>query len=75
MAHSNGSSPPRLTEAQASVHRERGRGVELVSIMRQPGHASTSVALGYIRPAERARNPATRAAVESLYPSESMRRT
>jgi integrase len=41
-------------------------GVDLAGIMRQSGHASTSVALGYIRPAEQARNPAARAVVDSL---------
>jgi hypothetical protein len=41
-------------------------GVDLAGIMRQSGHASTSVALGYIRPAEQARNPAARAVVVSL---------
>lgn len=35
-------------------------GVDLAGIMRQSGHASTSVALGYIRPVEQARNPAAR---------------
>lgn len=32
-------------------------GVDLAAVMRQSGHASTSVALGYIRPVEQARNP------------------
>ena len=41
-------------------------GVDLAGIMRQSGHASTSVALGYIRPAEQARNPAARAVVDAL---------
>lgn len=41
-------------------------GVDLAGIMLQSGHASTSVALGYIRPAEQARNPAARAVVASL---------
>jgi integrase len=41
-------------------------GVELAAIMGQSGHASTAVALGYIRPAEQARNPAARAVVDSL---------
>lgn len=41
-------------------------GVDLAGIMRQSGHASTTVALGYIRPAEQARNPAARAVVSSL---------
>jgi integrase len=41
-------------------------GVDLAAIMRQSGHASTSVALGYIRPTEQARNPAARAVVDSL---------
>jgi hypothetical protein len=35
-------------------------GVDLAGIMQQSGHASTSVARGYIRPAEQARNPAAR---------------
>jgi integrase len=41
-------------------------GVDLAGIMGQSGHASTSVALGYIRPAEQARNPAARAVVNLL---------
>jgi integrase len=41
-------------------------GVDLAGIMRQSGHTSTTVALGYIRPAEQARNPAARAVVASL---------
>lgn len=41
-------------------------GVDLAGIMGQSGHASTAVALGYIRPAEQARNPAARAVVKSL---------
>ena len=41
-------------------------GVDLAAVMNQSGHASTSVALGYIRPAEQARNPAARAVVDSL---------
>ena len=41
-------------------------GVDLAAVMRQSGHVSTSVALGYIRPAEQARNPAARAVVDSL---------
>ncbi len=41
-------------------------GVDLAAVMRQSGHASTSVALGYIRPAEQARNPAARAVVNLL---------
>jgi hypothetical protein len=41
-------------------------GIDLAGIMRQSGHASTSVALGYIRPGEQARNPAARAVVNSL---------
>ena len=41
-------------------------GVDLAGIMRQSGHASTAVALGYIRPVEQARNPAARAVVDSL---------
>lgn len=41
-------------------------GVDLAGIMRQSGHESTAVALGYIRPVEQARNPAARAVVDSL---------
>jgi len=41
-------------------------GVDLAGIMGQSGHASTAVALGYIRPAEQARNPAARAIVGTL---------
>lgn len=41
-------------------------GVDLAAVMRQSGHASTSVALGYIRPAEQSRNPAARALVDLL---------
>lgn len=41
-------------------------GVDLVGIMSQSGHASTAVALSYIRPSEQARNPAARAVVDSL---------
>jgi integrase len=41
-------------------------GVDLAAVMRQSGHASTSVALAYIRPAEQARNPAARAVVDAL---------
>lgn len=44
-------------------------GVDLAAVMRQSGHTSTSVALGYIRPAEQARNPAARAVVDSLVPA------
>ncbi len=48
-----------LTSASAS-------GVDLAAIMRQSGHASTSIALGYIRPAEQDRNPAAKAVVDRL---------
>lgn len=41
-------------------------GVDLAAAMRQSGHTSMSVAMGYIRPAEQARNPAARAVVDSL---------
>lgn len=43
-----------------------GAGVDLAGIMRQSGHTSTGVALGYIRPAEQACNLAARAVVDML---------